>query len=194
MNFLAHLVLSCHDPELQMGNLLGDFTKGRPPVHYPEGVRKGIELHRLIDHTTDTHPAVLELLPLLRPRHGRYAGVVADVVFDYFLYRDWENLVLISYQDFAQQAYFNILNHLDLLRPKLSTRFQAMVEEKWLDVYTTIPGILQVFERMRPRTSQPTKLNDLELTIEEHHQAFETALRQLFPDLRILVTEFCDCT
>ncbi|MEM7574287.1 MAG: ACP phosphodiesterase [Bacteroidota bacterium] len=193
MNFLAHLVLSCHDPELQMGNLLGDFTKGRPPSHYPAGIKSGIALHRLIDQTTDSHPAVLEILPFLRPRHGRYAGVVTDVLFDYYLFRDWQNFVPISYADFSHQAYANIRRHLPLLRPKLADRFRQMVEEQWLGVYSTVPGILQVFERMRSRVSQPDKLDALELTIAELDDQLELAFRRLFPDLRNLVNEFCGC-
>ncbi|MGA2151478.1 MAG: DUF479 domain-containing protein, partial [Geobacteraceae bacterium] len=49
MNFLAHLYLSGDDPELLVGNLLGDFVKGRLSGNFPDGIERGIELHRRID-------------------------------------------------------------------------------------------------------------------------------------------------
>ncbi|MEM6878816.1 MAG: ACP phosphodiesterase, partial [Bacteroidota bacterium] len=167
MNFLAHLVLSAHDPELQIGNLLGDFVKGRPPETYPEGVRQGIMLHRHIDLVTDQHAAVKHLQSLLSPRHGRYSGVVVDVLFDHYLARDWNNLLTIEYGDFAAQTYSNIKAALSIMPPHLSRRFGAMVADQWLNVYRTVPGILEVFERMQPRIRQLEYFRDFDQTIEE---------------------------
>ncbi|MEM6396180.1 MAG: ACP phosphodiesterase [Bacteroidota bacterium] len=191
MNFLAHLVLSSHDAELQIGNLLGDFVKGRPPETYSEGIRRGIVLHRRIDQVTDMHPAVKHLQTLLSLRHGRYAGVVVDVLFDHYLARDWSNLLTIEYGDFALQTYSNIKANLSAMPPKLATRFSAMVDSRWLDVYKTVPGILEVFERMQPRIKNPEYFQDFGLTISEFDEELSAGFAHLFPDLREAVIQFC---
>lgn len=190
MNFLAHLVLSSHDSELQIGNLLGDFVKGRPPETYPEGIRKGIVLHRHIDQVTDLHPSVKYLQGLLSDRHGRYAGVVVDVLFDHYLAREWNNLLTIEFEDFALQTYANINNHLAVMPDKLAARFSAMVEDRWLEVYRTVPGILRVFDRMKPRIKNQLYFQDFDLTISEFDKELLAGFSSLFPDLRQAVIEF----
>ena len=59
MNHVAHCFLSYPDAELLFGNFIGDYVKGRTWQDYPEGVQRGILLHRAIDVFTDTHPAKL---------------------------------------------------------------------------------------------------------------------------------------
>ncbi len=59
MNFLAHLYLSADDPEIQLGNFIGDFVRGRDlSSRFSPGIVKGISLHREIDEFTDRHPIV----------------------------------------------------------------------------------------------------------------------------------------
>ena len=58
MNFLAHIYLSDNSNEIILGNFMADFIKGNNFQHLPEGVIKGIKLHRAIDDFTDTHEIV----------------------------------------------------------------------------------------------------------------------------------------
>ena len=194
MNFLAHLALSCEDPHLQMGNFLGDYTKGRTPEHYPEGVQRGIVLHRLIDAKTDAHPVTHEIADRLKHRHGRYSGVVSDVIFDLYLYRNWNSLGLPPFPGFADRTYANLLDNLDYLDEKMVARIHRMVDARWLDTYTSKEGILQVFQRMKKRFSKPQFIQGIDKTLEEEDEAFNQAFLQLFPDLQLTVTEFCDCS
>ncbi|MEL6141216.1 MAG: ACP phosphodiesterase [Bacteroidota bacterium] len=193
MNFLAHLVLSCQDPQLQLGNFLGDYTKGRPPAHYPDQVKQGILLHRLIDVTTDQHPIVKKMATRLKPRHGRYAGVVTDVIYDLYLYRNWGHFNLLPFDEFCELTYQNLTKDLSFLANKLAQRVEEMVSERWLDTYTSEAGILAVFARMRSRFSQPEWLDGVELTMREEDDAFNQSFLQLFPDLQQTVNTFCGC-
>ena len=61
MNYVAHQVLSFGDPNLQLGNLLGEVVKGNQYQQYSPNLQKGILLHRQIDTFTDAHPIVKEL-------------------------------------------------------------------------------------------------------------------------------------
>lgn len=191
MNFLAHLTLSCQDPELQMGNLLGDYTKGKPPENYPPGILRGLEIHRLIDRTTDAHPAVRELNATLKTRHGRYAGVVSDIVFDLYLSRNWSTFGPLPFDDFAESTYLSIKGFLPLLHPRLARRIGNMVEHRWLNTYRSPEGILSVFHRMEPRLSKPELLTGADRTIRELDEAFNDSFLRLFPDLLFTVNNAC---
>ncbi|MEM9835025.1 MAG: ACP phosphodiesterase [Bacteroidota bacterium] len=191
MNFLAHLALSWSEPDLQVGNFLGDYTKGRTPDHYPPGVKQGIQLHRLIDATTDAHPAIKNLTARLKPRHGRYAGVISDVILDLYLYRHWEELALPAFPLFARNTYDNLLANTYYLTPDLGARIQNMVREEWLTTYTTTAGILNVFHRMQHRISRPKLMQGIATTMSDEDAAFDQAFLFLFPDLQTTVNQFC---
>jgi acyl carrier protein phosphodiesterase len=54
MNFLGHALLSNKDEGLLLGNMMGDFIKGRLALAaYPKQVQAGILMHRAIDQFTD---------------------------------------------------------------------------------------------------------------------------------------------
>ena len=57
MNYLAHILFSGEDKDIQLGNFIGDAVKGSYD-HYPERIREGIALHRRMDQYADGHPAV----------------------------------------------------------------------------------------------------------------------------------------
>lgn len=90
MNYLAHIFLSGDNRSLQIGNFIGDFVKGNQYENYPPAIREGIILHREIDYFTDTHPAFIEVVHMLRPTFKRYSGIIADMYFDYLLASDFE--------------------------------------------------------------------------------------------------------
>ena len=85
MNYLAHIFLSGDNRKIQIGNFVGDAVKGHAYKKFSPDFRKGILLHRAIDDYTDHHPLVREAIELSRGEFGRYAGVITDIFFDYFL-------------------------------------------------------------------------------------------------------------
>ena len=58
MNYLAHIFLSGDNDLLKIGNFLGDFVRSKDQKNYHPQIQKGINLHRYIDHYTDTHAIV----------------------------------------------------------------------------------------------------------------------------------------
>jgi acyl carrier protein phosphodiesterase len=70
---------------MRIGGFIADFVKGSNFKKYPAKIRQGIVLHRQIDTFTDNHPIVRELINKMRPEFGRYAAIVLDMYFDYFL-------------------------------------------------------------------------------------------------------------
>ena len=92
MNLLAHLFLARHHAEdVQLGNFSADHVGSRRAVAaYGAGFRAGVELHQRIDAFTDDHPEVHKTKARLREAgFGKYAPVIADVLYDHLLARDF---------------------------------------------------------------------------------------------------------
>ena len=105
MNFLAHLFLAGNDEGLIIGNFIADSIRGKETNNYPESIRRGIVLHRQIDHFTDTHPVVKRTVQRLRKSSEKYAPVVSDVIYDHFLAANWNQYSSIPLKQFANQSY-----------------------------------------------------------------------------------------
>ncbi|NJB85567.1 acyl carrier protein phosphodiesterase [Lewinella marina] len=193
MNFLAHLALSHYSADLQVGNFIGDLLRGRGEVDtLPEGIRRGVELHRRIDRFTDADPDVRRLNARLRSAHGRYAGVISDVAFDHFLFLNWEALGPAPFPAFTQQAYDRLHAARPLLPRRLVPHVDGLTRHQWLSVYTSEEGMADVFRRMLPRLSRPELLRGVNQSLQEHHDAFNRTLLLLFPRLQALARTYRD--
>lgn len=193
MNFLAHLLLSCEDEALMIGNFLGDFVKNRDVPTFSEGIRQGIRLHRLIDSYTDAHPLVRQGTRRLHARHGKYAGVVLDVLYDYILANNWSQFGPGTLADFTQSAYRVLESHLPIMPSFLHQRVPMMIADNWLVRYGTQAGIAFTFERLQTRVSQPHYLEHVLLTLEEQEAELTEEFAVFFPDLAKEVGDFCAC-
>ena len=79
MNYLGHAFLSFGDGDILTGNMIGDHVKGKIALEqYPDGIKKGIMLHRKIDEYTDLHPATQRAKLPFREVYGLYAGAIMD--------------------------------------------------------------------------------------------------------------------
>ena len=78
MNYLSHLFLSENNEESIIGNLLGDFVKGKLTDNFSAGILKGIKTHRKVDSYTDKHPVVRETRRLISDERKKYAGVLVE--------------------------------------------------------------------------------------------------------------------
>ena len=118
MNFLGHLYLAGDDRNLRFGNFIADHIKGIAIESYPPEIARGIMMHRAIDYFTDSHPAMSECRQYFRPAYQKYAGVVLDVVLDYFLCREWALLSPRSLRPFIYQFYLQLLLQWHWLPPR----------------------------------------------------------------------------
>ncbi|WP_116105766.1 ACP phosphodiesterase [Lewinella sp. IMCC34191] len=190
MNFLAHLTLSHFDADLQVGNFVGDFIRGRELAALPMGIQRGVLFHRAIDARTDRDPDVRLLNARLKVRHGRYAPVVSDIAFDYFLYQNWDSLGPVPFEDLKAQAYRRLL----VARPHVNDRvggyIEAMTRGDWLEMYTSQEGMARVFERLERRLSHPQLLSGVNTTLREEADSFNYTLDRLFPRLQQLARTY----
>ncbi len=190
MNFLAHLALSHFSADLQVGNFLGDFVKGRAVKQLPPGVRTGVDFHRAIDRTTDANEDVRRLNALLRPRHGRYASVITDIGFDHYLFRNWTDFGPAPFPEFCATTYRNLAAATDCMDERVTGYVNGMVKDNWLWLYATPEGMQKVFGRLRPRLSRPVLLNGIETTLADYDREFNATFRAFYPQLLELADRY----
>lgn len=185
MNFLAHLYLSGDDPEVRLGNFIGDFVKGRNPgERFPEKLTRGILLHRRIDAFTDMHASVRTSKKLLTAGHRHYSGVILDIFFDHFLAEQWPLHHPQPLEEFAMEFYRYAQSRQNDLPERAGWVLKHMIEGDWLSSYRTIGGIDRVLKGMARRTSFPSGMERASESLELHYDFFGQEFAKLFHDLK----------
>lgn len=187
MNYLAHFYLSFDQEALIVGNLLGDFARGRLDhhrhAHYHSGIRKGILLHRQIDSFTDTHPVGQACRQALPSAFGKYKGVVMDMYFDYFLAKYFNAYHTQSLQDFTQNIYSVLTKYKPILPTDAAGLVDAMVKYDWLYHYQFLDGMNRSFGGMSRRFPFLKGIENAGEELQRNEATYEAYFRTFFPDL-----------
>lgn len=161
VNVLAHALLAQQAGCSLVGNLLGDFVRGRPGAHLPRVWQQGIALHRRVDGFVDRHPASAASVARLPADRRRWARVALDVYYDHLLARDWARYGGPPLAQFAAGVYAA----LDADRARLPAglvRFADFMAERDLLVGYGEPAVIaDVLARMGARTRRPNPLREL---------------------------------
>ncbi|QMU28311.1 acyl carrier protein phosphodiesterase [Adhaeribacter radiodurans] len=189
MNFLAHTFLSGSDEELLVGNFIADSVKGRQKDGYPAGIRRGIELHRLIDTYTDSHPIVHQTKERLRPEQGKFAGVTTDMFYDHFLAANFEKYASISLLDFSLYVYQTVESYSHILPERVHYFLPYMVKQNWLHRYAQIAGIQDSLNGLSRRSTFASNMSTATQTLEENYQIYKQDFEQFFPELQNYVKQ-----
>jgi acyl carrier protein phosphodiesterase len=160
MNYLTHLYLAGDDPEYLVGNMMGDFVKGRLDDRYPPGIRQGIELHRRIDSFAAGNRFFLQSKRRLDPFFGLYRAVLVDLFYDHFLARRWEQFSPVPFEEFIGNAYRVLADHESLMPERLRKMLPRMFSTNWLLTYREPEGIAAALERMSRRICRPNPLGE----------------------------------
>lgn len=193
MNYLAHLYLAEDSDESLLGNLLGDFVKGRLDQQYSAEIIKGIKTHRKVDLYTDSHPNFLVCKKLLRPDRRRFAGIIVDLGFDHFLAKNWSDYSDIELSEFTDRVYNVLLEYEHTLPQKLRDRLPYMVKDDWLGSYKNIDTIglaLHAISKRLIRFEKAKPIKDGLDDIKANYLEFEANFREFFPDLVNFVEDY----
>lgn len=193
MNFLAHLFLSCDSEDLLLGNFLADYVDNATVREYPAPIQDGVQLHRKIDAYTDTHPEVLSGVRRLYDKHGKYAPVVVDVFYDYFLAINWPAYSEQPLAEFTQGVYRILEKHIDMMPPPLQRRLPLMIADDWLQAYGSHNGIDYTFYRMQQRVSRPEYLEGALDSLIRDFEPLNLEFNRFFPDVIGFVKGECLC-
>jgi acyl carrier protein phosphodiesterase len=187
MNYLAHLYLSGDDEGLIIGNYIADSVKGAEINYYSDEVQKGIVLHRKIDAFTDAHAVVKESKARLYNNYKKYAPVIVDIYYDYFLAKNWHLYTNETLNNYTSRMYALVLNNKDVL-PSKSLRFtNYMIQYDLLNAYATHEGIDQVLKGMATRASFDSKMEFAIADLKENEALFDKEFKVFFPELEKFV-------
>ncbi len=185
MNFLAHAYLSGDSKKILVGNMTGDFIKGKQALNQLEPeVISGVELHRAIDEFTDEHPVVRESKLRLRAGYRHYAGVIVDVFYDHFLAANWSSYHTTPLEDFAADTYATLHDSLNTLPGEFRMMLPYMVRGNWLVSYRHIEGIHQALSGMASRTPYDSRMEHASKDLKEHYNLFLKEFQTFFPLLK----------
>lgn len=183
MNFLAHLYLSKDNPEQMVGNFIGDHVKGASYKKYPPEIAAGIIFHREIDHFTDNHEITKASTALLKPIYERYAGVVTDMIYDYYLASSFDRYSTSNLNAFESNCYKNLFEHYSYLPDRVKNFLPKMQAARRLQSYAHMDGIYESLDIMSKYTSLPNKTIYLKNVFPNLHQTFEKQFHTFFPKL-----------
>lgn len=194
MNYLAHFYLSFGQSPLVVGNLLGDFVRGRLDhprnSHYPIPIKQGVLLHRHIDSFTDTHPQGLACRQQLPPEFGKYRGVVTDMYFDYFLAKNFDQYYSQPLKEFVANIYRTLEENIAILPVDALPLVDSMIKYDWLYHYQFIEGMNRSFQGMSRRFPFLKGIERAGDELMAYEAKYEPYFRTFFPDLVVSCEDF----
>jgi len=189
MNFLAHIYLSGDNDLIKIGNFMADGIRGKHFEDFPEDVQKGIVLHRGIDTFTDSHPIFRETTKKFHERYHHYAGVIADVIYDHFLAKNWMQYSEEKLEDFVARFYQSLHDNYAILSEKTKGMMPYMIQYNWLLSYRTVEGIERILTQMDHRTQNLSNMRFAGAELQLHYAEFEHEFTTFFEDLRLFASQ-----
>lgn len=183
MNYLAHLYLSGKNPDIILGNFLGDSLKGREYLRYNKSVQKGVLLHRFIDSYTDASPIVLEGIQRLRPKYRKYAGVVVDIFYDHFLAINWKTYHHKSLKRFADEMHNTLSRYYFEMPPKAQQLLPFLIQSRRMEAYEHYDGIERTLDIMSIHTSLPNETKFGMDILYEHYDDYNKEFNEFFKEI-----------
>ncbi len=175
MNFLAHAYLSFGNDELLVGNFIADKIKGNQYLQFPDGIQKGILLHRQIDNFTDKNYTVLKMVQIIAKNHGRYSPIINDIFMDHFFAQKWDFYHALPLQTFVDKCLNILSKNKEFIPPYIQDFIDFAKKTNRLVEYKTIEGIeltlKQLGNKLISKPNLELAINDLKnnYTILEYH-------------------------
>ena len=184
MNYLAHILLSGTNKNVQIGNFIGDAVKGKDYLKYPNFIQVGLLLHREIDSFTDTYAIVKKSKKRLHPRYGHYAGVIIDILYDHFLCINWSSYSNENLDDFIKNFYVLMLKYRDPLPGEIKRILPKLIKNDWFSNYKTKKGIARVLKGMQNYIKHDVPLAKGIRDLEDNFNLLNNDFNEFFPELQ----------
>ena len=194
MNYLIHFLLAGDDDELRLGNLLGDYVKGRVERFEHPGItdrlRTGIQMHRTIDAFSDRHPAVhRSKRSSLRNTGGCPAS--SSMCSTTTCWRaDGPSITRGHCADYTQEVYRTLTSNLHRLPAPVHPLIRSMSRGDWLRGYASQRGIERALQGMAQRRPVAAEIGTAGRLLADHFDRFSADFDEFLPELRVRCAEF----
>jgi acyl carrier protein phosphodiesterase len=189
MNFLAHLTLSNNDDDILIGNFIADSTRSAEYHKFKPQIVYGIKLHHKIDAFTDAHAVVEKSKERLRPRHGKYAGVIIDIFYDHYLAKHYDHYGEYPLNDFAQRCYTLFERRFSELTKGTQRMLPFMKQGNWLVNYGSEEGMRKVFNGMSRRASFDNNMASAVDDLLKFYTDFKSEFEEFYPQLEAYIAQ-----
>lgn len=183
MNYLAHIFLSGTSEELLIGNFIGDYVKGSDYNKYPPSIKKGIILHRRIDTFTDRHKIIHQSMKYFAPKYHKYAAIIIDIIYDHFLVLNWQKFSHENINDTKDRVFQVLKSNYAILPERVQFFVPSFIQNDWIDIYSTIDGIINVLMRMSMRTTLPDHSEYAREIMRKYYVQLQSEFLIFFPDI-----------
>ena len=183
MNYLAHLFLAQRTEHSLLGNLMGDFVRDINLNDLPEAAVLGVHNHKLVDRFTDSHVVILELKPLFSDKRRRFAGIIIDVLFDYFLIKHWSSFSNEDLDRFIAYCYRSLASQRHLMPQRMRHKVEWMLQADLLRSYARLDGVNKALNGISSRIRFDNQLAGAVEEIEQHYIELEYAFVPFFSEL-----------
>lgn len=183
MNHLAHTLISYPDEYSLVGNFLTDFLTLAEIKNLDSRYLEGVELHRRIDTFTDSHADVKECINIFRRHQQKYAPVVVDVIFDYFLIEHWSLWSCWPFDQYVDHVYNILKLHTEKMPTRMHQRVDRMIETDFLRSCSTYERLERTFIFIQSRTKFENNLHFAHLDLLENKAKLDKLFLNFFPQL-----------
>lgn len=181
MNYLGHAYLS--SPETFIGNMAGDSLKGVDVSALEDGLRDGVTRHRMIDAVTDAHPSFVSVTSMFAKGGLRYAGVLADLAFDWAIASEWTGYSGVEWDVFKDEIYARLDDGSRRMPGYFYVSAGWLVAENWFESYRSIAGMELAFYRLSRKTDRAIDLKKACGVIASHEGEIRECTRRLVSSL-----------
>ncbi|MBP6871123.1 MAG: DUF479 domain-containing protein [Bacteroidales bacterium] len=190
MNFLAHLYLSGKEEDVIIGNFVADAIKGNSLGHYPQGMERGIRLHREIDSYTDSHELFRASRNRLAPRYNHFSGIIVDLYYDHFLAKFWNEYSNEDLRGLIANTYFLLIRKFHMLPARSRRILPFMITQNWLVNYQDLDTMQRVFNGMSRRINKPSGMENAIGDLVAGYSLYEAEFRGFFPEITDHINRF----
>ena len=169
------------------------MIRGPLPRALDGRVMDAAQEHQRIDRFTDAHVAFLRTRDQLRAVvDSRLAGVLADVLYDHVLAREWSAWREDDFQTYIEQVHRDLIGELNLVPVRMQMIVRKMIDEQWLLSYASSEGIRArlgtMSERLSRRLERPMSLAITGQQLADMYAQIADDFAQLWPDLKAYVS------
>ncbi|MEM6986084.1 MAG: ACP phosphodiesterase [Pseudomonadota bacterium] len=152
MHLLAHALCGAREEGLLVGQVAGDFVRGRDLSAFPASIARGIRQHRQLDSYSDQHPIAQCSRSRLHGEWRRYAGVLVDLAYGHALAANWRRHVgEPALNGFVERVHEVLARHHHALPDRLKRAREPLRANRVLSGIGDEDGVAHACDRLAYR-------------------------------------------